>query len=95
MYSCPPDEDNPAHIVYKPYGTWDTQSRWSYDLPPGISLAAGGPPPRESFSKSDADIQGNGNIVIATTGDDLTFLSGGSREMVHVVRGRVRLDGSQ
>lgn len=84
LYAYPPDEKNNANVAYKPYGTWATQGEWTYDLPSGVKavgLAAGGPPPRKSLrSKADADIQGNGNVVIATTDNDLTFLNGGGVE---------------
>jgi chromosome transmission fidelity protein 4 len=46
-----------------------------------LGIAAGGPPPRKSLrSQADPDIQGNGNVVIATTDNDLTFLNGGGVE---------------
>jgi chromosome transmission fidelity protein 4 len=84
LYACPPDTVHPAHIIYKPYGTWATQAEWTYELPVGVralGIAAGGPPPRKSLrSRTDPDIEGNGNVVIATTENDLTFLNGGGVE---------------
>ena len=84
LYACPPEADHPAHVLYKPYGTWATQSEWQYELPKGtraIGLAAGGPPPTKSMrQKNDVDIQGNGNVVVATSDGELVFLTGGGVE---------------
>lgn len=84
LYACPPEADHPAHILYKPYGTWATQSEWQYELPKGIraiGLAAGGPPPTKSMrQQNDVDIQGNGNVVVATSDGELVFLTGGGVE---------------
>ncbi|KAK7692601.1 hypothetical protein QCA50_004233 [Cerrena zonata] len=84
LYACPPEADHPAHILYKPYGTWATQSEWQCELPKGvraIGLAAGGPPPTKSMrQQNDVDIQGNGNIVVATSDGELVFLTGGGVE---------------
>lgn len=66
--------------MYKPYGTWATQGEWSYDLPKGtkvLGVAAGGPSTTKSLrEKSDIDMQGNGNVVIATSEGELIFLTG-------------------
>ncbi|CAL1707133.1 unnamed protein product [Somion occarium] len=84
LYACPPEASHPAHVLYKPYGTWASQSEWQYELPQGtrvIGLAAGGPPPTQSMrQKNDMDIQGNGNVVIATSDGELIFLTGGGVE---------------
>ena len=70
--------------MYKPYGNWTSQSEWTYDLPKGtrvLGVAAGGAPPTKSLrEQSDADIQGNGNVVIATSDHELIFLTGGGVE---------------
>ncbi|KAH9946996.1 hypothetical protein B0H21DRAFT_741281 [Amylocystis lapponica] len=80
VYACQPENDHPAHVLYKPYGTWASQSEWTYDLPKGtkaLGVAAGGAPPTKSLrEKSDADLQGNGNVVIATSENELIFLTG-------------------
>ncbi|CCM06867.1 uncharacterized protein FIBRA_09175 [Fibroporia radiculosa] len=80
VYACQPEGDHSAHIIYKPYGTWASQTEWSYDLPKGtkvLGVAAGGAPPTKSLrEKSDADLQGNGNVVIATSENELIFLTG-------------------
>ena len=79
-YACQPENEHPAHVIYKPYGTWATQGEWTYDLPKGtrvLGVAAGGPPPTKSLrEKSDADMQGNGNVVVATSAGELILLTG-------------------
>ncbi len=84
VYACQPESDHAAHITYKPYGTWASQSEWTYDLPSStkvLGVAAGGTPPTKSLrEKSDADIQGNGNVVIATSDGELVFLTGSGVE---------------
>ncbi|KAG2756173.1 hypothetical protein P692DRAFT_20826324 [Suillus brevipes Sb2] len=88
LFACPPELDHPAHVIYKPYGTWSTQGDWTYALPNGqrvLGLAAGGERPMRSLrdpSSSGGDIQGQGNIVIATSSGDLTFLSGSGMERI-------------
>lgn len=66
--------------MFKPYGTWAAQGEWTYELPPKtkvLGIAAGGPAPLKSLrEKSDADIEGYGNVVIATGDNELIFLSG-------------------
>lgn len=60
------------------------QEEWEYELPMGtrvLGVAAGGPPPIKSLrSKSDHDLLGNGNVVIATSAQELIFLTGGGVE---------------
>ncbi|KAF8893373.1 hypothetical protein BD779DRAFT_1436150 [Infundibulicybe gibba] len=85
LFACPPDSGLPAKVLYKPYVKWGSQNDWTYPLknPDSrvLGVAAGGLPPTASIRNDpDSELQGFGNIVIATTESDLTFLSGTGRE---------------
>lgn len=88
LFACPPEQDHPAQVIYKPYGTWSSQGDWTYVLPSGqrvLGLAAGGEKPMRSLrdpSSSGGDIEGQGNVVIATSAGDVTFLSGSGMERI-------------
>lgn len=88
LFACPPEQEHPAQVLYKPYGTWSSQGDWEYVLPPNhrvLGLAAGGERPTKSLrdpSSSGGDIQGLGNVVVATSAGDLTFLSGSGMERI-------------
>ena len=92
VYACQPENEHPAHVVYKPYGNWATQGEWTYELGNkvrALGVAAGGPAPSKSMRMlSDGDMQGNGNVVVATSDNELTFLSGTGIE-----RCSIALDG--
>ncbi|EIW62718.1 uncharacterized protein TRAVEDRAFT_112621 [Trametes versicolor FP-101664 SS1] len=84
LYACQPEAEHAAHVIYKPYGTWASQSEWTYELPTGtrvLGIAAGGPPPSKSLrDKSDVDGGGQGNVVLATSDGELVFLTGSGIE---------------
>ncbi|KAH7914143.1 hypothetical protein BJ138DRAFT_479545 [Hygrophoropsis aurantiaca] len=88
VFGCPPELEHPAQVMYKPYGTWATQGDWTYVLSAGqhvLGLAAGGERPMRSLrdpSSSGGDIHGLGNVVVATSAGDLTFLSGSGIERI-------------
>ncbi|KAI0283622.1 hypothetical protein BGY98DRAFT_1093722 [Russula aff. rugulosa BPL654] len=92
VYACQPESGHSAHVIYKPYGNWATQGEWTYDLGDNVrvlGVAAGGPTPSKSMrTLSDADLQGNGNVVVATSDNELTFLTGTGIE-----RCSIALDG--
>ena len=80
VFACPPENDHPAQVLYKPYTSWSSSSHheWTYSLKPGskvIGLAAGG------SKKLNGDGDDSGNVVIATSENDLTFMSGNKAEM--------------
>lgn len=80
LFACPPEDQHPAHVLYKPYGSRDAD--WTYTLREGtrvLGVAAGGLPPAGSLrinASTSEEMQGYGNIVVATSENDLTFLSG-------------------
>jgi chromosome transmission fidelity protein 4 len=80
LFACPPENDHPAQVLYKPYTSWSSassQHEWNYSLKRGskvIGLATGG------SKKSGGDEDDSGNLVIATSENDLTFLSGNKAE---------------
>ena len=80
MYACPQQRSlRTCRIQTSRYFSY---TRGADVQPPSQNQsAAGGPPPRKYLlSESDADIQGNRNVVIATTERDLAFPSGGEVE---------------
>ncbi|KAJ7703219.1 hypothetical protein B0H17DRAFT_95568 [Mycena rosella] len=80
LFACRPANGHPARVLYMPYGA----AEWTYTLKGGcavLGLAAGGlPPPGSTRHLYDGDLDGFGNVVVATTDGDLTFLSGTGRE---------------
>lgn len=81
MFASRSQPDQPAQVQFKPYVNRNTTT-WTYTLPQGctvLGIAAGGLP-LSNGAKDVADLDGFGNIVIATTDGDLTFLSGTGRE---------------
>lgn len=80
LFACPPENDHLAQVLYKPYTSWSSASshhEWTYSLKRGskvIGLAAGG------SKKSTGDEDDSGTLVIATSENDLTFLSGNKLE---------------
>ncbi|KII92369.1 hypothetical protein PLICRDRAFT_102810 [Plicaturopsis crispa FD-325 SS-3] len=85
-FACQPENGHAAQVIYKPYTAWATQSEWMYTLRPDqrvLGIAAGGFPraASSSFQSTELDEAGGcGNVVIATSEGDLTFLSGGGGE---------------
>lgn len=81
VYACHPTAMHPARVLYKPYGTW---TDWTYQLHGStriLGVAAGGSPPWKSLHKiTSVDIEGLGNVVIATSNGELIFLTGGGVE---------------
>ncbi|KAK7057212.1 chromosome segregation protein [Favolaschia claudopus] len=81
LFACRPQDSRPALVQYRPY-VKDSTTQWTYTLPRDctvLGIAAGGLP-LTSSAKDVADLDGFGNIVIATTQGDLTFMSGTGRE---------------
>ncbi|KAJ8518145.1 hypothetical protein ONZ45_g4749 [Pleurotus djamor] len=69
LFACQPENDHPAHVKYTPYGEGIRV----------IGIAAGGSEPARSLAQAQAldhDLESLGNVVIATSEGDLTFLSG-------------------
>jgi chromosome transmission fidelity protein 4 len=84
LFGCPPLEESPAEILYRPYAPAHTESQWTYQLKRKgtriLGMAAGGLPPLKSMKHGKEELQGFGNVVIATSENDLTFLTGTGRE---------------
>lgn len=81
-YASAAGKSEPSKISYRPYATWGSSSEWSLSLPAGesvIAIAAGGIPTRRSYKArgaDDADVEGAGNVVVATSIGYLRFFTG-------------------
>ncbi|KAM6502156.1 hypothetical protein JOM56_002133 [Amanita muscaria] len=82
LFACQTQDERP-HVCFKYFGQ-ASQKDWTYELRLGtkiLGIVVGGLPPSSSIRHNDdGDLQGYGNIVIATSESDLTFLSGSGRE---------------
>ncbi|PPQ90540.1 hypothetical protein CVT25_015854 [Psilocybe cyanescens] len=82
VFACPPENDHPAEVLFKPYGNTKAND-WTYTLPKkGVKCLgiAAGALPYSARNTPENELQGFGHVVIATTENDLTFLSGTGRE---------------
>ncbi|TFK53583.1 WD40 repeat-like protein, partial [Heliocybe sulcata] len=88
LFACPSENDHLGHVVYKPYGTWASQGEWTYELPKdvrAIGVSAGGPRATKSQRvMSDGELQGYGNVVVATNQHEITFLTGSGIERISI-----------
>jgi chromosome transmission fidelity protein 4 len=55
LFSCPPREDQPATVFYRPHETWTERTDWRIQLPKGEAVVA--------MSLSDS------YVIVTTTGD--------------------------
>ncbi|KAF7315738.1 Chromosome segregation protein [Mycena indigotica] len=72
----------PSQVLFKPYLEDSALSDWTYTPSSHIlGITAGGFPPRGSTrNANDTDVDGFGNVVVATVDGALIFLSGTGRE---------------
>lgn len=85
LFACQPENEHSSQVLYRPYSAWSNQLEWTYPLESKsttiLGIAAGGMTPTGSLRQmSDVDLQDYGNVVVATSEGDLTFLSGTGRE---------------
>ncbi|KAJ7577048.1 hypothetical protein C8J56DRAFT_378653 [Mycena floridula] len=87
LFACPPQDEHPAQVLYRPYAPRQAEIEWSYILKKRagtsvrvLGIAAGGLPPLKSLREESDEFQGFGNVVVATSEGGLTFLSGTGME---------------
>ncbi|KAJ6593880.1 hypothetical protein B0H19DRAFT_1092452 [Mycena capillaripes] len=82
LFACKPEVSRPALVHYRLFG--QKTPHWTYTLRHDctvLGIAAGALPLSDGMKDLyDDDLDGFGNVVIATTDGDLTFLSGTGRE---------------
>ncbi|KAH9484953.1 Minichromosome loss protein 1 [Psilocybe cubensis] len=82
VFACPPDGDHRAEVLFKPYGNTKAND-WTYKLSKkGVKCLgiAAGALPYSSRNTPENELEGFGHVVVATSENDLTFLSGTGRE---------------
>ncbi|KAF5328867.1 hypothetical protein D9619_011727 [Psilocybe cf. subviscida] len=81
VFACPPEQDHTAEVHFRAYNSGSTGD-WVYKMRQGtrvLGVAAAGMPMTPQ-NAADAELDGYGHVVVATSEGDLTFLSGTGRE---------------
>lgn len=81
VYSSPAENGHPGMVKYKPYASWGNEDHdWEVSVPSNevvVSIAAAGVSRVKNMrATNDETLDGNGNVVVATSLGYIRFFSG-------------------